>query len=201
MNKKAKYSDAYKEQRRKNQNAWLAKKRQDPAWVQHQRLLRDRRSGKVNNEPLVVFVPPYEETVKKFIAEDQQRITDAYIFHQLLDAEPYHLERTTRAVLDDLKREGKKHSPTMTAMLYAVDPETQHIYLCPDLGAMARYYQYKLYVNAQDRKGEKHTIGPIHHRGSVYGRAGGLRTLPSLKRLAEESRLIYTTKQKKKHQA
>lgn len=150
----------------------------------------------MHNEPITVLVPPYEDTVKAFLASDQQRIIDHSVFQYLMDVQPRDLLRSARAVIADLKREGKKMSPIMTAMMYKVDKNNK-ITLCPDMVAMAKYYQYQLYVHMEDRKGEKQHIGPIHHKGEVFGVSGSIRPIPALRRIAEASKRMMAGKKTK----
>lgn len=149
-----------------------------------------------NNDPITVYVEPYEQVVANFIKEDKQRLIDASIFWALQDVEPYNLERSTRAILADLKREGQRPSPQMTAMLYKVDEKQERFYLSPDLDKIALHFGYKLMVHSSTKRGEKYTIGPIHHRGSAYGRLGELRTKAALERLAEASKRASVAKKK-----
>lgn len=150
----------------------------------------------MHNEPITVFVPPYEDTVKAFIAADQQRLTDHSVFQYLMDVQPRDLLRSARAVIADLKREGKKMSPAMTAMMYKVDKNNK-IILCPDMAAMAKYYKYQLYLHIEDRKGEKQHIGPIHHKGEVFGVSGSIRPITALQRIAKASNRAMTSKKTK----
>lgn len=150
----------------------------------------------MHNEPITVFVPPYEETVTRFIKEDQQRLTDHAVFQYLMDVQPRDLLRSARAVIADLKREGKRMSPQMTAMMYKVDKNNK-ITLCPDLVAMAKYYKYQLYLHLVDRKGEKQHIGPIHHKGEVFGVSGSIRPITALQRIAKASKQAMAVKKTK----
>lgn len=149
-----------------------------------------------NNDPITVYVEPYEQVVANFIKEDSQRLVDASIFWALQDVEPYNLIRSTRAILANLKREGKRPSPQMTAMLYKVDERKENFYLDPDLGKIALHYGYKMMIHSSTKRGEKYTVGPIHHRGSVFGRLGDLRTKAALDRLALTSQYVYSPKKK-----
>lgn len=150
----------------------------------------------MHNEPITVHVPPYEDTVKAFIAADQQRLIDHSVFQYLMDVQPRDLLRSARAIIADLKREGKKMSPTMTAMMYTVDKDNK-IVLNPDLVAMAKHYKYQLYVHMPDRKGEIQRIGPIHHKGEVFGVTGAIRPIPALRRIALASKRLMTSKKTK----
>lgn len=148
-------------------------------------------------QTIEVFVDPYEDVVARFIKQDQQRLQDLRIFNSLQETEPHNLERTGRGIMDEVKRSGIRQSSEMTAMMYVVDEKTGKFTISPNLAAMAKKYQYKLYVRTSDKNGNPLTIGPFHHRSSVYGRSGEMLKPNKLKSVAEASHKLMTAKSKR----
>lgn len=147
-------------------------------------------------QTIEVFVDPYEDVVARFIKEDQQRLTDLRVFTYLQEAEPYNIERAARAILADLKREGKKMSPAMTNMLYKYDAKTDKLLLQPDLVAMAKHYNYRIRIKMPDRLGNLVEVGLLHHKGSIFSRTGEMLKVNKLKAIAETSARMMNTKKK-----
>lgn len=182
------YSDEYKANRRKNQLAWLAKKRQDPEWVKKRSEYNaSRRKPKVA-DPIVepTDLPPTVEQIKARIQADIGKINRLRLMYRLFDP-------STRELAGLINR---KNSDDATELV-DIGEDALKALKERDVMPFVDEFKYQLYVYVPHKDGTKEQLGPYDSPAQVRAMAGGLRPLAALKRALLAARANRRTKPKR----